>query len=132
VDDREDARYAIRSVLLGMDALVVAEASSGDEAIARIRAERPDLVILDLGLPDMTGFQVLDRLKADVNCRDIPVVIHTSKSLDDSERGLLSGRVAAVLDKSTLARGDTASLLRDCLAKLDPGGVRGPGTEPIR
>ncbi len=132
VDDREDARYAMRSILLRMGVLDVAEASGGDEAIARIRAERPELVILDLGLSDMTGLQVLDRLEADADCRDIPVVIHTSRSLDESERSLLSGRVAAVLDRSTLGRDDASTRLRDCLAKLDLGGVRGRGPEPIQ
>ena len=58
------------------------------------------MILLDLGLPDMTGFQVLDRLKADDQTRDIPVIIHTSRILDAAEQRLLDGRVIAVLDKS--------------------------------
>lgn len=131
VDDREDARYAIRSTLLKLGALVVAEAASGAEAIDRARADRPDLVILDLGLPDMTGFQVLDRLQAEPGSRDIPVIIHTSRSLNESERGLLSGRVAGVLERSALGQDDAAAALRDCLAGLGAGGGGGTGKESM-
>ncbi len=132
VDDREDARYAIRSTLLKLGALVVAEAASGAEALDRARADRPDLVILDLGLPDMTGFQVLDRLEAEPGFRDMPVIIHTSRSLDEGERGQLRGRVAAVLERGALGQDDAAAVLRDCLEGLRTGGGRAAAREPMR
>lgn len=132
VDDREDVRDAIRSTLLRLGALVVVEAASGAEALDRARAEPPDLVILDIGLPDMTGFQVLERLEAEPSHRDIPVIIHTSRSLDENERGLLRGRVAAVLDRGALCREDAAAVLRNCLAPLDPDGVLRAEGGPMR
>ncbi|MHB1561694.1 MAG: ATP-binding response regulator [Isosphaeraceae bacterium] len=132
VDDREDSRYAIRSTLLRLGALVVVEAASGAEAIGLARSGRHDLVILDLGLPDMTGFQVLDRLEAEPGCRESTVIIHTSRALDEREFGLLRGRVAAVLDKNALGRQDAAAVLRDCLTRLDSRGARWTGGEPMR
>ncbi len=47
---------------------------------------KPDVIFLDLILPDMTGFEILDRLKSDAETRDIPVIINTSKILDETER----------------------------------------------
>ena len=56
------------------------------------RSQKPDVIFLDLILPDMTGFEILDRLKSDAETRDIPVIINTSKILDEEERGRLVGR----------------------------------------
>ena len=56
----------------------------GSPALAR--SLKPDVIFLDLILPDMTGFEILDRLKSDVETRNIPVIINTSRILDDDER----------------------------------------------
>ena len=66
----------------------------GVEALSLARTERPDVIFLDLLMPDMTGFEILKRLKSDAETRNIPVIIHTSKILDEEERGQLdrSGR----------------------------------------
>ena len=105
VDDHDEARYALKGTLARAGSFLVIEAARGEEALDRARAEHPDVIFLDLGLPDMTGFQVLDRLKADETCRDIPVIIHTSRTLDDEEPGRSTGRVASILEKSFRSRG---------------------------
>lgn len=53
-------------------------------------------MVLDLMMPDLSGFEVLDRLKADERTAGIPVIIHTSKVLDEHERDLLSSATAIV------------------------------------
>jgi CheY-like chemotaxis protein len=129
VDDHDEARYALRGTLARAGSFLVTEAARGEEALSWARAEHPDLIFLDLGLPDMTGFQVLDRLKADETCRDIPVVIHTSRTLGEEELRALRGRAASILDKSFFSREDAAARLLDSLEKLDLGRHKRPGAE---
>ena len=74
--------------------------ASGSEAAERARFERPRLVILDLMMPDRSGFEVLDDLKGDVSTASIPVLIHTSKSLTAADKARLGGRQNGVLPKS--------------------------------
>src|SRR5215470_11397840 len=95
VDDDEISRYLVRSVIGNQD-FSVTEACSGQEGLQRAAEESPDVMVLDLMMPDLSGFEVLDRLKADERTAGIPVIIHTSKVLDERERDLLSSAAAIV------------------------------------
>jgi CheY-like chemotaxis protein len=119
VHDQAEARYAVRDILGQVGSFLVFEAGSGDEAMRRALEDLPGLIVLDLNLPGLSGFEVLDRLKADARCRDIPVIIHTSRALDEDERRSLSGRVATVLDKCVASREEAASGLLRALAQID-------------
>ncbi len=91
VDDTDSSRYAV-SHFLRKAQFVVREATTGEEAL-RLATERPDLVILDVNLPDMSGFEVCRRIKAAPTTATLPV-IHLSASFVDSENrseGLESG-----------------------------------------
>ncbi len=85
------------------------------EAVERVRFERPVLVILDLMMPGRTGFEVLDELKTDPATRNIPVVIHTSKSLTEADRFRLADRHLALLPKSSNNRAPALSAIREVL-----------------
>jgi signal transduction histidine kinase len=78
VDDSEAARYA-KTRILTRAGLRVIEASSGAEALAVAMAERPDLVLLDTKLPDINGFEVCRRLKADLSTSTV-LILQTSAS----------------------------------------------------
>ena len=108
IDDDEIARYLLRN-LLDPTRLPVVEATGGVEGLRRARDDRPCAIFLDLAMPDLSGFEVLDRLKAEPQTRDIPVVVYTSRALDDADRQALAGRVAAVLPKGTGASRDAAA-----------------------
>jgi CheY-like chemotaxis protein len=71
---------------------------------------KPDVIILDLSMPDLSGFEVLDRLKTDPATKSIPVVIHTSKVLDENERMRLNSAVG-IIPKSTMSTRDVASAM---------------------
>jgi DNA-binding response OmpR family regulator len=87
VDDEEGIRVLCR-VNLELGGFEVLEASDGVEALEKARAERPDLVFLDLMMPRMDGWQVLDELKNDASTAGIPVVILTARtSEEDQMRG---------------------------------------------
>ena len=65
---------------------MVKEAGSGAEALTAMRTAAPDLVLLDLLLPDMMGFDVLDQMQAAPDLRAIPVIVLTNKDLTAAER----------------------------------------------
>src|SRR6266542_5824877 len=101
VEDNSEVRELMVLVLrrAGYD---VAEAATGPAAIEQTRATRPDLVIMDLGLPGITGDEATARLKADPSTRDIPVIVNTAfpKGAPPVERALAAG-AAEILYKPT-------------------------------
>ena len=81
----------------------VSTAMDGEEALQRIAQDPPDVILLDLIMPKMDGFEVIDRLKADMRCRDIPVIVLTAKLLSKSERDMLSQSAAKIIQKQGLS-----------------------------
>jgi signal transduction histidine kinase/CheY-like chemotaxis protein len=117
IDDDEIARYLLRTLLEGTR-LPVVEAAGGHEGLRRARDDRPCAIFLDLAMPDLSGFEVLDRLKAEPQTRDIPVVVYTSRALTGADRRALEGRTVAVLSKGTgESREAAAKALRAVLAE---------------
>ena len=102
IDDDEVSRYLLKSVL-GQAELRFTEATGGVEGIRRASETRPDLVILDLAMPDLSGFEVLSQLKENPRTANIPVIIHTSKVLNSHERTLLT-EAAAIVSKESRSR----------------------------
>jgi CheY-like chemotaxis protein len=79
-----------------------------------------DAIVLDLGLPDLDGFTLLERLADAPATRDIPVVICTSRPLSDAERGRLAPRAFRILDKSEMHAHVVAAAKAAC-APANPG-----------
>ena len=92
--------------------MVIQEASDGAEGIREVAKERPNAIILDLTMPGMSGFEVLDVLKNDAATKDIPVVICTSRVLTESERIQLAGKTLAILSKGEQAQDEIAEVVR--------------------
>jgi signal transduction histidine kinase/DNA-binding response OmpR family regulator/putative methionine-R-sulfoxide reductase with GAF domain len=109
VDDSPDDRNLLRRILENAN-YQVGEAEGGAEAIGRIRDQEPDLLILDLMMPVVDGFAVLENLKMDERTRQIPVVVVTAKELTSAERGRLQRRAEALLQKGLF---DQDQLLKD-------------------
>ncbi len=95
VDDDEIARYLLQGLLSGSGHRLL-EAQGGVEGLRVARLSKPNLIILDLSMPDLSGFEVLETLKRDPETREIPVVIYTSQSLDSEERARLQEAVDIV------------------------------------
>ncbi|GIH23844.1 sensor histidine kinase [Acrocarpospora phusangensis] len=106
IADDDPAFRAILADLLRGVAAEIEQVGDGRAALAAIRRERPDLVLLDLRMPDLDGGQVLAQLRADLELRDLPVIVVTS-----AEAGPLAGAVA-VLEKSRLNRGGLLRVIR--------------------
>ena len=102
VDDEPTSRYLVRQLLRGTRFRIIEATAS--EAAERARFELPALILLDLIMPDRRGFDVLDDLKIDERTRDIPVVIHTSKTLTEADLERLAGRHLGILPKGENGR----------------------------
>ncbi|MBI1733914.1 MAG: response regulator, partial [Candidatus Rokubacteria bacterium] len=102
VDDDEISRYLLR-MALERAGLRVREVSSGPEGVKLAGELHPAALFLDLVMPGMSGFEVLDQLKAAATTRDIPVVIVTSQRLGDAERAELASRVVSIVAKDSVS-----------------------------
>ncbi len=99
VEDEPDARLLLRRILQHKRKYKIFEADDGANGIHLIRTQKPDLVLLDLMMPDVDGFAVLDTIKADEDLRNIPVIVITAKDLTSEDYRRLSGRVESLLQK---------------------------------
>ena len=99
VDDHPDARRLIMRILQSQGNYSLLEAGDGKEALEEAKSHLPDLIILDLMMPELDGFSVLDALKADQRTASIPVIVVTAKTLTSEERDRLNGQIQKLMQK---------------------------------
>jgi len=99
VDDDENIRALLARILVD-EQIPVSVAADGEEALRIVTEQAPRLVLLDLMMPGMDGFEVLRRLRADERTRHIPVVIVTAKTLSPEEERLLSTEASMIVTKN--------------------------------
>ncbi len=116
VEDDAPTRKMTRHALQ-KSGLNVVEAHNGEEALAQLATLSPQLILLDLMMPVMDGFQFLAQLRQNPQWRSIPVVVLTAKELDADDRAHLNGNVERILQKGALGRD---ALLAEVHALLAP------------
>jgi adenylate cyclase len=116
VDDDPKSRDVLRRTL-AKDGWTVAEATNGREAIAALEESKPGLVLLDLMMPEMDGFEVLERMRCEEAWRDIPVIVVTAKDLTRDEIDRLNGHVTKVLQKGAYQRRDLLADIHAMIAR---------------
>jgi CheY-like chemotaxis protein len=94
----------------------VVEAANGREALERLGENRPDLILLDLLMPEMDGFEFLVELHKNAEWRDIPVVVITAKDLTVEDRQRLNGRVARIAQKGVMSQSEILEEVRGVIA----------------
>jgi len=99
VDDTADSRRLIRRILQSQGDFKIFEAASGKDGLEMISREHPDLLILDLMMPEMDGFAVLDALKSNPDTAQIPVILSTAKELTPEEKNRLQGQIQVLMQK---------------------------------
>jgi CheY-like chemotaxis protein len=114
IDDDEVSRYLVQQLFRGTNHRII-EASDGVTGAERARFERPRLIVLDLNMPGMNGFEVLNELKTEPSTSSIPVVIHTSVNLKQEDMQRLGDLQCAVLPKQAAGREAALALIRDLL-----------------
>jgi signal transduction histidine kinase/CheY-like chemotaxis protein len=100
-------------------------AATGQEGLAMIRDQQPSAVLLDLLMPGMDGFEVVEALRADPDTKSVPVVILTSKSMTQQDKERLQGRITYVARKTEFNLSGLAGLLRWASTSRQP-----PASEP--
>jgi two-component system, cell cycle response regulator DivK len=85
VEDQEDNRQIIRDMLSATD-YQITEAENGEEALAAVAKQRPDLILMDIQMPILDGYEATRRIKADPALRSIPIVAITSYALSGDEQ----------------------------------------------
>jgi len=99
VDDTPEARRLIRRILQSQGDFEIFEASNGREGVELITKELPDLVILDLMMPEMDGYAVMDALRSKPETSNIPVIVATAKELTVDEKSRLQGQIQSLMLK---------------------------------
>jgi signal transduction histidine kinase/DNA-binding response OmpR family regulator len=112
-DDPASREMLVR--VLRKEGYDVAEAENGSVALERIAERKPELILLDLMMPVMDGFQFLSVLSTQPQIADIPVIVVTAKDLTPGEREVLNGSVREVFQKGAM---DREKLLRDVCAMV--------------
>jgi CheY-like chemotaxis protein len=98
IEDNQAEQMSIRE-LLGHDDIEIVNAVTGGEALTVLREEPCDCVVLDLRLPDMSGFEVLERMRADRGLTDVPVVVFTGRELSAEEDAQLHTMARSIVVK---------------------------------
>ena len=116
VDDNVNA-VALTSTALEAEGCHVLRAYGGAEAIEAARSQLPDLVILDLMMPEVSGFEVARALRESESTARIPILVLTAKDLTTEDRARLNGNVSTILAKSNFDAGELLAELRRALPK---------------
>lgn len=116
-DDADILDLHTRMVLTKLPACRVQQAANGKDALEKMHAAPPALVLLDLMMPEMDGMAVLKAMQADKRLRDIPVIVLTAQHLTGEEMALLNQSVTAVLSKGVFTTQETLAHIEQALAR---------------
>lgn len=115
IEDNPDASRLIRRILQAQGDFLIEEAQDGLEGLALIKRTHPNLVIMDLMMPGLDGFDVIESMKADNALKDIPIIVVTAKELTADERYRLSGKIARLRPKGSFLDVDLIEDIREIL-----------------
>jgi len=116
IDNDQVARYLLKEQLANPNFTII-EADSGREGLVLAEAENPDAIFLDLEMPEMNGFEVLEQLESNPNTKKIPVIINSSKLLEVEESRYLGHKAIAILSKESQQYEVASGKIREALVK---------------
>jgi signal transduction histidine kinase/CheY-like chemotaxis protein len=119
VDDEPANREWLKRILEPAGFAVI-QARGGKEAIELARSRKPDLVLLDLMMPEVTGFDVVEALRADEGTKSTPIMVLTAKHLTESDIHQLNGHVSTILKRGSTGATDLLQLLRQAIDTTSP------------
>tara|TARA_B110001454_G_C12723002_1_gene435614 strand:- start:4558 stop:6387 length:1830 start_codon:yes stop_codon:yes gene_type:complete len=125
IDDDEPSRYILKELIASQISATFMEAKNGMDGLQKMKLFSPDVVFLDILMPDLNGFEILESVKKDSAIRNIPVVINTALKLTDPELQKL-GDATAVLSKEDW---DHSSAIRNIKTALFKAGFDYKGVE---
>jgi CheY-like chemotaxis protein len=117
IDDDPKALELV-SAALEPEGCTVLRATSGEDGVALTRLQQPSVVLVDLVMPGMDGFDVVARLRRDPGTASIPIVILTAKTLTREDKERLRGQISYVADKGEFDSGHLADVVRQATGAL--------------
>jgi len=112
IDDNEGVRELLKEIL-ETEGYDVISAATGKDGVTKALQYRPDLIILDLLIPDMDGFELSQALKSNTATADIPIIVLTAKDITVEERLRLVGNTESIMQKSCFSKEDLLAHIRD-------------------
>jgi signal transduction histidine kinase/CheY-like chemotaxis protein len=120
VVDDELANREMLAEILEPAGFTVISAAGGQEAIDMASHSLPDLVLLDLLMPEVTGFDVVEALRANDTTHDTPIMVLTAKDLTESDKQQLNGQVSTILNRRSTGASDLLGMLRQVVSDSTP------------
>ena len=117
VIDDERANLDLMETMLTPAGFGVLRASGGQEGIDMAKSQLPNLILLDLMMPEVTGFDVVEALRAEEVTRSIPIMVLTAKGLTDDDKQALNGQVAAIFQRDSVAGTELTDWLKRIVAR---------------
>jgi CheY-like chemotaxis protein len=114
VDDDPDVRRLVDKSLASSGALVRA-ARSAQDALHQVLQQTPDVIFVDLIMPEMSGFELVARLRARPETENVPIIVLSAKSLDESDIRMLDGQIDRFITKTDLGSAELATTVRQVL-----------------
>lgn len=118
VEDNEQMRDTLHA-MLETEPFILYEASNGREALEILETDQPDIILLDLMMPEMNGFEFVSELHKsnDPDWQEIPIIVISAIDLDHSDRQKLSGAVRKIIQKTKINRGKLLALIYEFVTK---------------
>ncbi|MCC5637678.1 response regulator [Nostoc sp. CHAB 5844] len=116
IDDDPAYRYLMKQLLVNTP-LTILEAANGREGLMLAQHEQPTAIVLDLEMPEMSGFEVLKQLQNNSLTRSIPAIVHSSAQLDAQAQSRLAKQSIAILSKETSSQAKAIAQLQDALVR---------------
>jgi signal transduction histidine kinase/CheY-like chemotaxis protein len=109
--DDDPVDLDLLEAVLAPEGWEVLRASGGEEGLRLVRRERPAVVVLDLLMPDLDGFDVVERLRADPLVGDVPILVLTAKDMTRADHDRLAGQISYIAQKGSLRKPELVDLL---------------------
>ena len=118
VDDIEDNRFTLERRLSRNGYTAISQADCGKKALELVKEENFDLILLDLMMPEMDGFEFAEELRENKEWLDIPVVVITAKDLNSEDHNRLKGNVEAIMQKGSYTKDELLNEVGHRIKKL--------------
>jgi signal transduction histidine kinase/DNA-binding response OmpR family regulator len=125
IDDDPTVHALLDATLLASNGYQLEHARSGPDGIAQAATAAPDLIVLDLMMDGMDGFEVATRIKADAATAHVPILVLTNKELSSEDRARLRGKIGGLIKKSGTSTAGLIDALTDLLSRHGAEAVRG-------
>jgi PAS domain S-box-containing protein len=119
IADDSEIDIEISTSILDREGINVIKVNRGEQCIELLKIKKPDILILDLMMPEVNGFHVLDFVRKNQETKNLPVIIVTAKDLTENEKAFLSGKVSSIIQKNETRANDVFVEINRIIKELE-------------